>query len=287
MRKLQLPKIFTGLAILVAVGGITTPTNAFTLTSFSDRESWESAVGGDVSEEDFNSYESDTAFNRADLNVGDFILNGVGHRQIIDSPNDGGFEVPSFSVDGTQMILGHTDSDSYFTITFNSPITAFGADFDDITSQGATELSAGSNPVGTIPLNTEFLGFIADESFTTLTFRSANDGFDGFGIDNFIYVFSNESDVPVTINENTESPEPTIFSSPTFSNRTIPGFETFSPVSPVTPFAPEEFSPAYRNTTLTFDNIQNVPFRFSPTIGLIGVGGIWVISRLRKKKLSD
>lgn len=256
MRKLQLPKIFTGLAILAAVGGITTPTNAFTLTSFSDRSSWESAVEGDFSEENFNSFTVDTTFNSVNLDVGDFTLNGVGNRQTIDVP---AFDVPAFSVDGTPMILGQTDSDSSFVIKFDLPITAFGADFDDITSQGATQLNADSNSVGTIPLNTQFLGFIADESFTRLTFNSSNDDFDGFGLDNFVYVHSN--DIPV-------------HSSPIRSHSLESDI--------VNPFVPVEFSPT-RGIPLTFENTRNTPFKFSPALGLFGVGGIWIFSRLLKR----
>ena len=257
MRKLELSKIGVGLVVFATLTGITAPTNAFTLTTFTDREAWESSVSGDFSEENFNSITEDTTFNGVNLDIGELTLNGIGNRQKIDVPT---FDVPAFSVDGTAMILGQTDSISSFVIRFDFPITAFGADFDDITSQGATQLSAGSNSVGTIPANTQFFGFIADESFISLTFGSSNGDFDGFGLDNLVYVPS--------------SNEPPLNSSPLRSH------SIDSDV--VNPFTPVEFSPS-QSIPLTFDDIQNVPFTFSPTLGLISIGGIWVATYLFKK----
>lgn len=256
MKKLKLSKIVTRLSILVPITGIAKPTNAFTLTTFSDRAAWESALSGDFSEENFNSVTVDTTFNGVNLDIGDFTLNGIGNRQTIDVP---AFDVPSFSVDGTPMILGQTDSLSSFVVKFDFPVTAFGGNFDDITSQGATQLSADSNVVGTIPLNSQFFGFIADESFISITFGSSNGDFDGFGLDNLVYV---------------PSDEPPVHSSPVRSHSL--------PSDIVNPFVPVEFSPS-QSIPLTFDDIQNVPFQFSPTLGLISVGGICLTTYLFKK----
>ena len=259
MKKLKLPKISVGLLVLGALTGITAPANAFTLTTFSDREAWESAVSGNFSEEDFNTTTEDMSFNGVNLKIGELTLNGIGNRQKIDSPDDEGFDVPTFSVDGTPMILGQTDDISSFVIRFDFPITAFGGDFDDITSQGVTQLNADANVVGTIPINTQFFGFVADESFISLSFTPTDDQFDGFGLDNLVYV---------------PSGEPPLSSSPTH-NRTINS-------DVVNLFFPVEFSPS-QNVVITFDDIQNVPFTFSPTLGLISIGGIWVVTYLFKK----
>jgi len=256
MKKLELSKIVPGLMVLAPITGITKSTHAFTLTTFSDRAAWESALSGDFSEENFNSVTEDTTFNGVNLDIGEFTLNGIGNRQTIDVP---AFDVPSFSVDGTPMILGQTDSISSFVVKFDFPITAFGADFDDITSRGATQLSADSNVVGTIPLNTQFFGFIADESFISVVFGSSNDDFDGFGLDNLVYVPSNE---------------PPVHSSPTRSHSLASDI--------VNPFVPVEFSPT-QSIPLSFNDVQNVPFQFSPTLGLISVGGICAATYLFKK----
>jgi hypothetical protein len=52
-------------------------------------------------------------------------------------------------------------------------------------------LIAGGSTVGNIPLvitgSTGFYGFVADTSFTTLTFNGANATGDVFGADNFLY----------------------------------------------------------------------------------------------------
>ncbi|MGK7894173.1 MAG: hypothetical protein AB4372_11240 [Xenococcus sp. (in: cyanobacteria)] len=249
-------RIFGVLAILVAVRDVTAPANAFTLTSFTDRESWESSVQGSFSEETFNSYAEDLSFNGIDQNMGNFTLNGTGSRQKIDVPS---FDVPLFSVDGTPMILGQTDSSSSFTITFDVPIISFGAYFSDITSQGITQITAESTLVVNtpqtveIPQNTQFFGFIADEAFNTLIFDSANDDLDGFGMDNLVYVQMNSSP-----NRNLSIQSDTVYS-----------------------FEPVEFSPALR-IPLTSNNIRNTPFNFSPTLGLLSVGGICLVVRWLK-----
>ena len=59
-------------------------------------------------------------------------------------------------------------------VKFDLPVTAFGADFDDITSQGVTQLIADSDVVGSIPLNERFFGFTVDSNITTITLNSAN-----------------------------------------------------------------------------------------------------------------
>ena len=85
-------------------------------------------------------------------------------------------------------------------------------------------MTADSDLVGGVPTlldgSTEFFGFVADGSFTTVTFDSADGNNDGFATDNFVYVSSS------------------------------------------TP----------------------VPFEVSPTLGLLTIGGIWSVSRLRKKR---
>lgn len=266
MGKRELTEIFGVLAILAAVGGITEPANAFTLTSFTDRESWESAVQGGFIRENFNSYnKEDESFNGIDLDVGNFTLNGTGSRQKIDVYP---FDVPLFDVDRTSMILGQTDSSSFFTITFDFPITAFGANFSDISSQGETQITADSTSVfmtsddnsrrKKISQNTQFFGFIADQEFNKLTLDSANDNFDGFGMDNFAYVPMN--------------------SSPTRNFSINPKNNQFKPKD----FSPEEFSPT-QSILLTSNNIRNIPFKFSPALGLLSLGGTWLVSCLVKR----
>lgn len=108
--------------------------------------------------------------------------------------------------------------------------------------------------IGSIPRNTQFFGFIADENFNTLVLDSANADCDGFGMDNFVYVPVNSS--------------------------LTRSFSINSDI--VDSFDPVKFLPA-RGMLLTFDDVQNAPFNFSPTLGLLSVGGIWFVSYLRKK----
>ena len=43
-----------------------------------------------------------------------------------------------------------------------------------------------------------------------------------------------------------------------------------------------EFSPS-RGILLTFDNIQNIPFEFPQALGLLSLGGTWLVSCLVKR----
>ena len=215
------------IAVLATVLSISAPANALNFTIFSDRASWEAAVGGSFSEETFNSYTVDTSFNGTPLDVGDFTLNGTANLSSYQT-----IDVPPFfnslaNVDGTTSINALLDESSSFSITFDSPITAFGANFSSISTAGAIiQVNADSELVGGIPTNsntgsdTEFFGFIGDSSFTTLLFDGGGVNDDVFGVDNVVYT------------------------------------------SPSTP----------------------VPFEVSPTLGLLTIGGIWGISRLRKKR---
>ena len=89
-RNLEFAGIFGGgsIAVLATVLSISAPANALNFTTFTDRATWEAAVGGSFSEEDFNSFTVDTSFNGSSVDVGDFTLNGITatSRQNIDVP---------------------------------------------------------------------------------------------------------------------------------------------------------------------------------------------------------
>ena len=221
-RKLGFTGIFgVGVEVLATVLAVTAPANALNFTIFTDQPSWEAAVGGSFSSEDFNSFTVDTSFNNnSSIDVGDFTLNGTGNNSLFNK-----IDVPpqSFPINGTANVNPFVSGSSSLNLTFDSPITAFGATFNSASDFGAiTQLTAGSDLVGNIPStgnnSTTFLGFIADGSFTTLTVDSANGSFDAFSMDNFVYASS-----------------------------------------------------------------ASVPFEFSPTLGLLAVGGVWGVSRLRKR----
>ncbi len=139
---------------------------------------------------------TDTSFdNGATVGLTDFSLTGFGDtgtRNIIDVPD---LVNSPFNINGTNIVFGFTGgTDRGFTATFSSPINAFGATFNGVSFVAGriTRLVAGGNIVGNIPSvsdgSTGFYGFVANTSFTTLTFESANaTTTDGFGADNFLY----------------------------------------------------------------------------------------------------
>lgn len=211
-----------GIGVLATVLGISAPANALNFNTFTDRASWEAAVGGSFSEEDFNSFTVDTSFdNGSSVDVGDFTLNGFGDC----CSNDNKVDASPFSfggVDGTSYVVGQVNNtgSTFFNMTFNSAITAFGAEFDRISDDRITQLVADSEaPINIPDITSGFFGIVADGSFSTLAFQPGDSQFDRFGMDNVVYASSSAS----------------------------------------------------------------VPFEFSPTLGLFAVGGVWGVSRLRKK----
>lgn len=220
--------VFSGggsITVLATVLGVSAPANAIVFNTFSDRASWEAAVGGSFSEEDFNSFTVDTSFDGVNVDVGDFTLNGTSQFsgfQQIDFPPITASGV--LNIDGTTQMVAATGSSSNFSFTFDSPITAFGASFNELNSSN-TQLSADSDIVPNLPTvaggtpGGGFFGFVADGNFTTVTFDSVTGSGDGFGMDNVVYDSSTAS----------------------------------------------------------------VPFEFSPALGLLAVGSVWGVSRLRKR----
>lgn len=225
-RNLIFTKIFGGsITVLATILGVSAPANAIVFTTFTDRPSWEAAVGGSFSEEDFNSFTVDTSFNSdGSVNVGNLSLNGVGNASFnrIDVPP---YIVanPNINVNGTSQVSSEVNSigTAFLNIAFSSEITAFGAEFASISDGRITQIVADSEvPISVPEINsTEFFGIVGDGSFSNITFQPGDNQTDGFGMDNVVY----------------------------------------------------------------FSSITSVPFEFSPTLGLFAVGGIWGVSRLRKK----
>ena len=113
-RNLEFAGIFGGgsIAVLATVLSISAPANALNFTTFTDRASWEAAVGGSFSEETFNSFTVDTSFDSSSVDVGDFTLIGTGSgsgRNFIDADRRNFFTSVSSALDGT-VIQGFVNS---------------------------------------------------------------------------------------------------------------------------------------------------------------------------------
>jgi hypothetical protein len=178
-------------ALLATTLSFSAPVHALSFTVFTNQAAFTTAAGS-LSTENFNSFTNDASFNNgATVNLTDFSLIGFGNvfdaNKIDALPSD----FSTLSIDGTPFIVGQAQPSLGFNATFNSPITAFGATFNGISNSGTTQLRVGSDIVGIITSiadgSTGFYGFIANGSFSTITFENANLNGDTFGADNFLY----------------------------------------------------------------------------------------------------
>ena len=100
------------------------------VTTYSDRVAWNSAAGGLVQMEDFNSFVTDTSFQGAVV----LLLNmAITHLNGINDPTKNFIDVFPFaengkrSFDNTPYVLGEVnDSGAIIRIDFTSPITGWG-----------------------------------------------------------------------------------------------------------------------------------------------------------------
>ncbi|NES04638.1 MAG: PEP-CTERM sorting domain-containing protein [Okeania sp. SIO2F4] len=158
---------------------------AANFTTFTDRADWEAAVGS-FSEEDFNDFTTEVSFEQSSLDVGDFTLVGLGSRSFgrnfIDVP-PAQFSV--FNIDGTPNVNALAFFSDATRLDFDSPITAFGADFAAI-SNGffTTEFVIGSDAIDIPDTPLGFFGFVSDMSFSEILFQGTGDG---FSFDNVVY----------------------------------------------------------------------------------------------------
>ena len=172
-----------------------TPLSAAVTGVFTDRASFDTAVGPTLAE-DFNSFSSDIPFHTTAFDVGPFTLSMTGSpltdgtRNKIDSPP---LEETIIDVDGTTVALAMTTAGTTFVITFDIPITAFGADFAALNEDvDRTRIVVGADEV--VPPTTAgntvgFLGFQTDTPFTTLEFvtSSLTRPLDGYSLDNVAF----------------------------------------------------------------------------------------------------
>lgn len=104
----------------------------------------------------------------------------------------------SFNVDGTPNLKTNTFLNHDLTLTFDTAITSFGADFAGFNESLAlrTNILAGSDTIAAPNTGgsnaVRFFGFQSDTAFTTLTFKGVLS--DGFGVDNV--AFGSNATVP-------------------------------------------------------------------------------------------
>ena len=157
-------------------------THAATIQTFTMRTPWQNAVqGAPQFTETFGSITQDTYFQEASLSLTEFSLQQVGSdpifgdfRNFIDVPplefsdNDGNTNAALYTKYGINTV----------SLTFTSPVYAWGADFFGAET-GELEslvLMSGSSTIGTVPVtvNNGFFGFVVNpkQNITSITFES-------------------------------------------------------------------------------------------------------------------
>ncbi len=181
------------MAICVAVSFVATGQVTGDTLVFTSRSAFDAAVGATTTV-DFNTYLGTTSIGSG-LDVGPFTItevNGWSGTKIKAPP----FSNFDFDVDGTSNLSTNTWNTYDVTLTFDAPITAFGADLSGFNDSFIrTTILAGSQtfaPTATVGNEVRFFGFISDTAFTTLTFDG--DASDGFAVDNIS--FSSSAAVP-------------------------------------------------------------------------------------------
>ena len=178
--------------------------------TFTNQGTFLSAIGGSADiTEDFNSFASDTSFQDGTLDVGPFSLTSSGQfhnsfNKIDVSPFQFGGSVPPNSSPYAGLYLdSRGDTFTSVTLTFDSPIKAFGADFGEIDPNTLISFAtaSGNGSINTVLASglQGFFGFLLDagEFITSFTFTTPVN--DGFGMDNVL--LSNFAAEPVNISE--------------------------------------------------------------------------------------
>ncbi len=150
------------------------------------------AAAGPLGSEDFNSQVDGTSFHTTPLDVGAFTLSMTGPartdpgRNQIDAPPA---QLSSFNIDGTTVANVLTVAGTSLFLTFDNPITSFGASLaafnDDLLR---TEIHAGGATFLPAPSSGDilrFFGVVSDTAFSTVEFRGLED--DGFAMDNVLF----------------------------------------------------------------------------------------------------
>lgn len=202
-------KRIVGLAALVLACGQVAQAQ---VTTYSDRGAWNSAAGGFVQTENFNSFVTDTNFQ------GDVVplLNmTITHLNGINDPTKNFIDVFPFaedgkrSIDNTPYVLGEVDdSGAMIRIDFTSPITGWGADFASHDASAVIDVfDEFNNWIGTtaqVAAEKTFYGFHLGpgQSAGRIELKFVGIFNDLFGMDNLSFFDSSAPPDPVTLAAN-------------------------------------------------------------------------------------
>ena len=179
------------LAVATLLGLIVTAPSYATLTVFSDRASWEAAIGGSDGFENFNGvtpFGMSSGVNGAGLIdieiIGDPTLNRI------DAGSGGADTDGSNYFHGALDFSGVTPSD-LITVLINQPVIGFGADWATTITGGELIMTIGSDTVAFTDhftgLGDGFLGVIATAAFSSVVLDTELGTAEQFGMDNFTF----------------------------------------------------------------------------------------------------
>jgi hypothetical protein len=173
---------------LVGLGfvALTSQAQATILTVFNDKIAWEAAVGGSFSEQNFNTFTTNTSYEFSPVDVGDFSVS-VSGTTFGSSWHNIGPVSNSNDVNGTPQINAATGAAGGTTLAFLSAITSFGADWQGISDSRTTSINVLGEILAIPNLNGGFWGFVSDTPFTSELLFLSGGSADGFGIDNVVY----------------------------------------------------------------------------------------------------
>ena len=163
------------------------------LTPYTDRTTFEAAAGTTIVET-FDSFATEDAFHTNAVDAGDFTISADapinGSYNFIDRSQNG-FQDTWADVNGTTAMNVFLNKNRKLIFTFDTAITAFGADFRDINElQSRVDFLINGESVTPSVYGddtTNFFGIISDTEFTVLEIDAAYGQNDNFGVDNVTY----------------------------------------------------------------------------------------------------
>ncbi|WP_424968348.1 hypothetical protein [Dinoroseobacter sp. S375] len=163
---------------------------------------------------DFNDQAPNQAFGDSSLSVGKLTFSGPDVPNLPGAYNrtEPGPDFSGFHLDGTTFILGAATLDDPMRVTFDTPVLAWGAEFNDLGDNNrdvalnvydVSDTLIASFGISDAPDHvTQFIGwdFAGDQaSYLEIAFLGGLTNFEGFGIDNVLFSIPRGDDVPAPV----------------------------------------------------------------------------------------
>jgi len=189
-------KLLYSLPVAAMFWGVSSRVEAMSFFTFQNRSAFEAALGtSGFTTETFDGVQTPSDFLNGSISVGDLTLSDdSGFRASIDlAPST----LPALNVNNTPLALLSARSANGATISFRSPVMAFGGTFTAISNDGRDTRAVfddGSNLAipfrgsGTSLVGDGFFGFVSDSPFSAFKIRRFDDKLaDGFALDDAVF----------------------------------------------------------------------------------------------------